>query len=79
MYNLPSWPLLQPSLDAEDVHHVQDLHKRSKVSWQPHTFPEKKKNSNKKCKSLQVINVLYSYHSKVRHLENINIKSVKFS
>lgn len=43
MYNLPSWPLLQPSLDAEDVHHVQDLHKRSKVSWQPHTFPEKKK------------------------------------
>lgn len=43
MYNLPSWPLWQPSLDAEDVHHVQDLHKRSKVSWQPHTFPKKKK------------------------------------
>lgn len=57
MYNLPSWPLWQPSLDAEDVHHVQDLHKRSKVSWQPHTFPKKKKIPTK-CKSLQVIIVV---------------------
>lgn len=43
MYNLPGWPLWQPSLDAEDVHHVQDLHRMSKASWQLHTFPGRKK------------------------------------
>lgn len=59
MYNLPSWPLLQPSLDAEDVHHVQDLHKRSKVSWQPHTFPAKKKNPTKNANHFRLLMFFY--------------------
>lgn len=54
MYSLPSWPLWQPSLDVEDVHRVQDLHKTSKASWQLHTFPAKKKKKSNKKKKMQV-------------------------